>query len=116
MIQTLNTPLEVPQDLSLAPVLPALTTPDIAPFGFVPAPTVPASVVPAPTVPAPIASAPIVSVDPPAFADQPTSISRPVPLVRLRRVRMDWYQIAVILLILSCAALCIYRLAWAVQP
>lgn len=117
MIQTLDTPLEIPQDLSLAPVLPASDTPDIAPFGFVPAPTVSVPTAPASVVPAPIVPAPIVSVDPPIFTDQTISTSRPAPLVRpQRRVRIDWYQIAVIFLILSCAALCIYRLASAVQP
>ena len=32
-----------------------------------------------------------------------------------RRVRLDWEAMAVILLMLVCAAVCVYRLCWAVQ-
>lgn len=41
----------------------------------------------------------------------------PAPLVRpRRRFQMDWYEAAVITLILGCAALGAYRLMWAIQP
>ncbi|MGI4789424.1 MAG: hypothetical protein ACRYFS_11315 [Janthinobacterium lividum] len=42
---------------------------------------------------------------------------RPAPLVRpRRRLQIGWYGIAIVTLILSCGALCIYRLMWAIQP
>ena len=94
MAQTLDPPLELDQNLSrdslLAPPLAAPSVPDIAPFGFAPAPTVPAIR--------------------PALADQPT------PRIMLRRFRLDWYESAVLLLMGSCTALCVYRLCWAIQP
>jgi hypothetical protein len=37
------------------------------------------------------------------------------PLVR-RQARPDWYTLAIVLLILASAALCFYRLMWAIQP
>ena len=37
------------------------------------------------------------------------------PLVR-RRVRRDWYMVAIILLMLVSTAVCFYRLLWALQP
>ena len=33
-----------------------------------------------------------------------------------RRARLDWEAIAVILLILVCTAVCVYRLFWSMQP
>ena len=33
-----------------------------------------------------------------------------------RRARVDWYTLGVILLILASGAVCLYRLAWAMQP
>ena len=42
---------------------------------------------------------------------------RPAPPVRPQsRLHLGWDEAAVFTLILSCAALCIYRLLWAVQP
>lgn len=91
MAQLLDVPLELDQDLSLPQPLSAPGVPDIAPFGFASAPTIPA-VRPVPT-------------DPPALRITPR-----------RRFHFNWYESAVILLILGCAAPCIYRLLWAIQP
>ena len=33
-----------------------------------------------------------------------------------RWVRVDWYALGVILLMLAAGAVCIYRIAWAMQP
>jgi len=49
-----------------------------------------------------------------AASDQPVSIERAV--TANRRVRVDWYALGVILLILASGAVCLYRLAWAMQP
>ena len=40
----------------------------------------------------------------------------PAVTAKRRRVRVDWHLLGVILLILTSAAVCIYRLAWAMQP
>ncbi len=40
----------------------------------------------------------------------------PAVTAKRRRVRVDWYLLCVILLILTSASVCIYRLAWATQP
>ena len=62
---------------------------------------------------------------PPAFmAPALPAISEPSEqLVRIeraatakRRARVDWYTLGIILLILASGAVCIYRLAWAMQP
>ena len=91
MAQILDAPLELDQDLSLPPPLSASSVPDITPFGF--------------------ASAPTISAVRPVLADQP------VPQVLPRRwFHFSWYESAVILLISSCAAPCIYRLLWAIRP
>lgn len=107
MAQILDPPLELDQELSrgfsLAPPLSVPRAPDIAlfpgtapfpdvaPFGFAPAPTVPAA--------------------------RPVSLDRPAPRVRpRRRLHLDWYESAVILLILSCTALCVTRFCWAIHP
>ena len=95
MAQTVDAPLELDQglsrDSSLAPPLSAPSVPDITPFSFAPAPTVP--------------------------------VVRPVPTDRIaprvtprRRFHLSWHESAVILLIFSGAALCIYRLLWAIRP
>ena len=95
MALTLDPPLELDQDLSrdslLAPPLAAPSVPDITPFGFAPAPTVPAIR--------------------PALADR--QMPRIMPR---RRFRFSWYEGAVLLLMGSCTALCVYRLLWAIQP
>jgi len=95
MAQTLDVPLELDQDLSrdsfLPPLLFAPSVPDIAPFGFAPAPTIPAVR--------------------PVLTDLPA-----LRIMPRRRFHFSWYESTVILLILSCAAPCIYRLLWAIQP
>ena len=39
-----------------------------------------------------------------------------LPVQPLRRVRVDWYALAVILLMVSCTVFAVARLIWAVQP
>ena len=91
MAQILDAPLELDQDLSLPPPLSASSVPDIAPFGFASAPTIPAV-------------RPVLT-DPPALR-----------MMLRRRFHFNWYEGNVILLMLSCTTLCIYRLLWAIQP
>ena len=40
----------------------------------------------------------------------------PAVTAKRRRVRVDWHLLGILLLILTSAAVCIYRLAWAMQP
>lgn len=88
---SLAPPLSVPRVPGIAPSPGIAPPPDIAPFGFAPAPTVPAAC--------------------------PVSLDRPAPRVRpRRRLHLDWYESAVILLILSCMALCVTRCFWAIHP
>ena len=97
MADALDVPeyLEIPQDF-LFPLEPASTPPRHKALKrrqlvFAPAPTV----VPVETLP----------------ADRPTPLVGP-----RRRFTRNWEEAAVILLILSCAAACVERLLWAIQP
>ena len=66
----------------------------------------------APTAPAPATRA--------RMAARGTPVRRGVTeraaTAKRRRVRVDWYLIGVLLLILSSGAVCLDRLLWAVQP
>ncbi len=44
------------------------------------------------------------------------TIPQAMPVRPLRQVRVDWYALAVILLVVSCAVFAVARLVWAVQP
>ena len=44
------------------------------------------------------------------------SVRAVVRTVPVRRVHIDWYTLSVLLLILASGAVCLYRLAWAMQP
>lgn len=77
-------------------------------LGFAPAPTVYDTPIVHETPTVPLNEAVIET------ADRPAPLVRPIRTRRSRRV--DWYEIAVIGLILACGALCVYRLAWAIQP
>ncbi len=79
-----------PDPALLHPARPA-APPDIAPFGFAPAP----------------------SALPPATL---TVSDPPAPAVSKRRRAFDWYGIAVALLMLVSAIVCVSRLIWAATP
>ena len=112
MAQAFDPNLELDQDnLTLDTLAPSTHPPLILPegtfsadpkstpvFGFAPAPTGPAA---------------SVSEDcqqPAAPEDIPPLLTRPT-----RRFRISGYEAIIIALMLGCAALCIYRLIWAMQ-
>ena len=66
---------------------------------------------PAPAFPAPALERTGIAGVQAAPADLPAPRVRP-----RRRFRVDWYEAAVVALILGCAALSAYRLLWAIQP
>ena len=103
MVQIVDTDPTVDQETFLTSALFAPSAPPLVSFPagrFEPGTAVPPVLgfAPAPTLPA-------------APAD------RHAPQVRPRgRLHLGWYEIALILLTLSSAALCAYRLFWAIQP
>lgn len=113
MAHVLNDPPELSLDSTLEE---SLLKPSTHPSVALPASARPADMTdppvlvfaPAPTVPA---DNRMVPADPLVVTDRPAPRIRPQ-----RRFRMDWYEAVVIILILSCAALGVYRLMWAIQP
>ena len=107
MAQTLDNSLDADQD---TPLVLVTLTPSAPPAIMLP----PGSRVPGTLG---FASAPAVLDDGIYPAERPVILDRPAPPARpQRRLRLGWYEIAVLTLILSSAALCFYRLMWAIQP
>ena len=110
--QDLSNPLELSQNILLVG--------ETAPLASLPLATVDPYLLvfaPAPTFPTVRADRTVIAVVHSLPADLPVSPDLPAPLVRSRRFfRVDWYETAVVSLILSCATLCLYRLMWAIQP